>query len=232
MFFWRALAPLLRKIPGALGFSVLLSLCAAAVWDHLPGTLAVNRAIILLPFFVLGLTVSKERVARLAAATAAPRQRWAATGLLVGAMVIFTVATTWFAPHRSTLWNRDALAQLSDDPLGGLAIRLAVLAGGLLGTIAVVVIAPRRTTLLTRLGRYSLYIYLLHSLVLYPLRPITDDVVPAAPWAVPALILGALLLALALSTRPARLVSRIAVEPPIEPALSALRERQNSDDWG
>ena len=228
MFFWRALTPLLRKIPGAIGFSVLLSLCAAAVWDDLPGILALNRTIVLLPFFVLGLTVPTERIARLTAATTSLRPRLTATGILVGSMVIFTVATTWFAPHRNTLWNRDALAQLSDDPLAGLAIRLAVLAGGLIGTIAVIVIAPRRKTLLTRLGRYSLYIYLLHSLVLYPLRPITDDVISAEPWAVPALIVGALLLALALSTRPARAVSRIAVEPPIYPGLSAFQGRASA----
>ena len=78
---------------------------------------------------------------------------------------------------------------------------------------AFLILVPRRRTFFTDLGQATLYIYLLHSFVLYPFREtgILSGDVPL--WYLPAMIAFAIVATFLLASRPVQRVFRPLVEP-------------------
>jgi len=79
----------------------------------------------------------------------------------------------------------------------------------------VLVLVPRRATVVTALGQATMYVYLLHSFVLYPIREsgvVGGDDRSGWPWLV-GLIAFALLITIGLASRPVRRLFRPLVEP-------------------
>ena len=73
---------------------------------------------------------------------------------------------------------------------------------------------PRRNTPITALGQATMYIYLLHTFVLYPIRQsslLTGDDPPAL--LLPGMILAGIVIALVLGSPLVRRVFRPLVEP-------------------
>ena len=96
---------------------------------------------------------------------------------------------------------------------------------------------PRRTHWWTHFGQYTMYVYLLHSFVLYPFREsgVLRDLEPTWLW-LPIVIVASVLIALGLATRPVRTLFRPLVEPRpawlfADPTL-ARREGRRSDPTG
>jgi fucose 4-O-acetylase-like acetyltransferase len=96
---------------------------------------------------------------------------------------------------------------------------------------------PRGGHWWTHFGQYTMYVYLLHSFVLYPFREngLLRNAEPTWLW-LPLVIVTSVLIALGLSTKPVRTVFRPLVEP--RPAwlfadrTLARREGHRSDPTG
>ncbi|WP_309129296.1 acyltransferase family protein [Microbacterium sp.] len=94
------------------------------------------------------------------------------------------------------------------------AVRLAVMALALLLSAAFFALLPRRAQWWTTLGQYTMYVYLLHSFVLYPFREsgVLRGLDPTWIW-LPVVTALSVATAFALASKPVRRVFRPLIEP-------------------
>ncbi|WP_182524016.1 acyltransferase family protein [Nocardioides dongkuii] len=154
LFFWRLLGPLFQRIPGAVPVAVATSLVAGL---YAVDTLDLARVLGLLPFFVAGLLATPEQLARL-------RSRGAqAAGVLVLAGI--WLATTWTDRWASTEWlyYRARYDELAVGDVEAFVIRAVVLAVGALGALAFLALVPRTGGWFSRMGAWTLVVYLFHG---------------------------------------------------------------------
>ena len=129
---------------------------------------------------------------------------------------------------RAALYMKRGYVAVFDSNIEGLLWRAGILAVALLMTVALLVLVPAGQTPFTWLGEVTLYVYLLHGLLISPLRP------TIASWElrwphVAALVAGAVLLTLLLGSRPVRRATGWLIEPRLtwllrpEPQPSAPR---------
>ena len=154
LFLWRLVTPIFRGLPGGLLLAVVISL-AAGVW--VADTLDLARVLGLLPFFVLGLKATPERLERL-------RSR----GAVVAAVLVMggVVAASWFVDAwASTEWlyYRAMYVELTTSDLQAAATRAALLVIGGLGALAFLALVPRVSGWFTRMGAATLIVYLFHG---------------------------------------------------------------------
>jgi fucose 4-O-acetylase-like acetyltransferase len=154
LFLWRLVTPIFRDLPGGFFLALVLSL-AAGVW--VGDTLDLARVLGLLPFFVLGLKATPERLELL-------RSRW----VVVAALSVFAgiAAVTWSIDSwASTEWlyYRAMYVELTTSDLEAVAIRSAVLAVGCLGAFACLALVPRKAGWFSRMGSATLVVYLFHG---------------------------------------------------------------------
>ena len=158
LFVWRLLTPVFTAMPGLVALAVaLVTSLVAGVWAG--DTLDLARVLGLLPFFVLGLHATPERVGRVFDAA---RRRTAAVVLLgVGLLAIFTdklASTEW-------LYYRSRYGELDVSELQAVATRAGVILVGTVGAWAFLTLVPRASGWFTRMGAYTLVIYLMHGFV-------------------------------------------------------------------
>lgn len=93
-------------------------------------------------------------------------------------------------------------------------VRLGLIALAVLLSAAFFVLVPRRQTWMTGFGQATMYVYLLHSFVLYPIRQsgmLRQGLDPDV-WLV-IMLVAAVGIAVVLSTAPVRRVFRPLIEP-------------------
>ncbi len=154
LFFWRLLTPLFRPMPGGVAVAVAVSLVAGT---YATDTLDMARVLGLLPFFVLGLKATPEALDRL-------RTR-RLKALAVAVLVAIAVSAIWLDSWAQTEWlyYRARYDELVTSDLEALGIRAAVLAIGLVGALAFLALVPRRSGWFTRMGAWTLVVYLFHG---------------------------------------------------------------------
>ena len=93
-------------------------------------------------------------------------------------------------------------------------VRLALMVVAVVLSTAFFALLPRRTHWWTHFGQYTMYVYLLHSFVLYPFREsgVLRDLEPTWLW-LPIVVVASVLIALGLATKPVRRLFRPLVEP-------------------
>src|SRR3954447_14978648 len=156
LFFWRLLTPVFRPMWGGIVVAVGVSL-AAGLWAG--DTLDLARVLGLLPFFVIGLKATPERLELLRH----PMVR-------VGALVTFAgiwVLTTWTDRWASTEWlyYRARYDELAASDTDALVTRALVLLVGTLGALAFFSLVPRAGGWFSRMGAWTLVVYLFHGFV-------------------------------------------------------------------
>jgi len=109
---------------------------------------------------------------------------------------------------------------------GGIRLGLMLLAFALI--VAFLLLMPRQRTPFTAYGAATMYIYLLHSFVLFPLRETGVLEGPQPGWVLPAMILLSVLISVVLSQRAVRKV----VHPLIEPRARWLFRKKARTDTG
>lgn len=203
LFVWRLLTPVLREVPAALAVAVGASL---AVGLFTTPMFCVERMLGFLPFFVVGLKATPERLAWLRGT--APKAF--AVIVLAGMWVLAGYTDVW--ARSEWLYYRSSYAELGVGDEQAIATRLAVLALGLVGALAFLALVPGRDGRFARMGRWTLVVYLCHGFVLK-----SAEYAGWPDWTGQHLVAG-----FALTTAAAVAVAVALASPPVARRLEAL----------
>jgi fucose 4-O-acetylase-like acetyltransferase len=213
---WRIILPYLAALRYPLIISLVISVGAG--YFAIDQTFSLARALGLLPFFVFGWKLREWNIGEHWMALSSAAVSWwrtSAVALLLGVGVsIATNVTLWRALDIRSFLTYDAgYATFGYDQWWAGAARLGFMAIAAAMILAFLILIPRRKTWFTPFGQATMYVYLLHTFVLYPLREngILDGERPL--WFLLLVLVGALGLTVALSTPFIRRVFRPLIEP-------------------
>ncbi|GAA1999665.1 acyltransferase family protein [Nocardioides kribbensis] len=156
LFFWRLLTPVFTALPAAVAIAVaVVTSLAAGLWAG--DTLDMARVLGLLPFFVLGLAATPQRLERL-------RTPWLRPVAVV-AFVAAWVLTTWTDTWASTEWYyyRALYGELDVSDTRAFLTRSVLLVSGTVLAWSFLALVPRRGGWFTRMGAWTLVVYLFHG---------------------------------------------------------------------
>ncbi|MDO9397653.1 MAG: acyltransferase family protein [Herbiconiux sp.] len=214
---WRIALPYLALLRYPLLISVVVSV-AAGYLPAIGGTFALDRTIALLPFFVLGWRLRQlPLTGRWLALSPRAVWRWRAGAIAVFAALAVVIGTNmplWRELKvRRVFLNEEAYPSFGYDQWWAGALRLGAILLAALLVLAFLTLMPRRATWISPFGQATMYVYLLHSFVLYPIRESGVLGGPQSDLLLVAMILFSVVIALALSSPLVRRVFRPLVEP-------------------
>ena len=223
---WRVVLPYLVLLRHPLIVSIVISV-AAGYLDGLGSTLALSRTAGLLPFFVFGWAIRQSHVTErwLALSTAAIWRVRAASIVLFGVVAIVLAAGigTWrdLLIRRFLLYDEQYQSFGYGEWWAGL-VRLGMIGVSGVLCVAFLTLMPRRLTFFSAWGSMTLYIYLLHAFLLYPIREsgALDD--QTNPW----LLVLTIVLALGIAVLLSQPFIRRIFHPLIEPRARRLFRRE------
>lgn len=214
---FRLVLPYLALLRWPLLWAVLISVTSGYL-PNLDSTFALNRTLALLPFFVLGWWLNEHDImARFR--LLAHRPWWVPlAGLAVlaaAACVLWFGLDGWQEMHlRRWFFYDSSYASLGNSAWWAGGVRLLLLVVAVILTSAFLALIPLRKMWWSHLGQYTLYVYLLHTFVLYPFREsgVLRGLEPVWFW-LPLVVVLSVGLALVLASKPVRIVFRGLVEP-------------------
>jgi fucose 4-O-acetylase-like acetyltransferase len=217
---WRLTAPIWQHLRFPVATSVAVALVMGGWSMTSDGT--VSRMVGLLPFFVLGLTIAPGRVAAVRRVT----KWWMGVPVLLAAFVaayLWGTGSIGGTVARLLYWN-DNYAAMKLSTLEGMAGRLAALALAIVLGCAFLSLVPGRRTWFTDMGTRTMYVFLLHGLVIkvFDYTGLMDEPAVQSGPGVLLCTLAAIVLAVVLSTELVRRATRWAVEPPVGWLLARL----------
>ena len=215
---FRLVLPYLALIRFPLAWAIVLSV-GVGYLSNVDSTFSLSRAFGILPFFVLGWKLKQWGVIdrwNEASARISLWVRGAAGAVLLTWITVLILNISQFRMISLQHWFffDDSYAAMDANlwwaGLGRLGV--IVLATALIA--AFIALVPRVPTAFTAWGQATMYIYLLHTFVLYPIRE--SGILEGADAPVlllPGMILAAIVISLALGTRIVRKIFRPLVEP-------------------
>jgi fucose 4-O-acetylase-like acetyltransferase len=214
---FRLILPYLALVKWPLLWATVFSI-GVGYFDNVDSTFSLSRAIGIMPFFVLGWQVRQWGLVD--RWRAAERVTWWVRG---GAVLLFAAWTAvvvlnihFFREIDLKHWffYDDSYQGLGEDQWWAGFVRLALILLAVLLSAAFFALVPRSTTWMTDFGQATMYIYLLHSFVLYPIREtgILRDEHSSALWLV-SMILACIGISIALASPLIRRVFRPLIEP-------------------
>lgn len=208
---WRLATPVFRALPLVIAVAAGLALClwSGTVHGETAEMFDLTRVLGLFPFFVLGVHTTPERLALLRTNTA----RWLSVAAF-GGLWLLTAHTDELADTHWLYYATPYVDLGAPDDRGAL-IRLALVALGLVGSVAFLALVPRGDGWFTRMGAATLVVYLCHGFVIRgleyagfvewaALHPVLAPVVA---------LVGGAALALALAAPPVSRRLRLVVDP-------------------
>ncbi len=236
---FRLVLPYLALLRWPLVWTVVISVWVGYL-PNIDSTLSLSRMLGLLPFFTLGWWLREHDIVdrfRLLA------RSWWSVSISVALFVVAGWAAWFFVDVwrdvnlREWLFYDENYSSLGGTEWWAGGIRLALMAVALTLSAAFFALLPRGRHWWTHFGQFTMYVYLLHSFVLYPFREtgILRDAEPTWLW-LPAVVIASVLIALGLATKPVRRIFRPLVEPRpwwlfADPTLAG-REGHRSDPTG
>ncbi|TFD63677.1 fucose 4-O-acetylase [Cryobacterium ruanii] len=214
---WRIALPYLVLLRYPLLISIMISI-GAGYLPNIDGTFTLARALGLLPFFVFGWKLRQWLLTDTWLELRAGiiwRWRAGAIGLfaLIYLIIALNIETLRDLQVRRFLLYNEAYGVFDYSEFWAGGIRLAVMLLAFVLIVAFLMLVPRRTTWFTDLGAATMYIYLLHTFVLYPLRETGVLDGPQPGWVLPGMIVLSVAISIALSLPVVRRVFRPIVEP-------------------
>ncbi|MDN5600379.1 MAG: acyltransferase family protein [Brachybacterium sp.] len=205
---WRLLTPVLRQLKHPLMFAVAISVIAPLDPD-LGSVLSLGRLAQMLPFFMLGLIATPDMLERVKAF----RHRW-----LGGAVLLAVVVVAYLVDDRVPTSLFFLRSGYEDDTgiLLSMLLQVMVLLAGVAGSLAILLVTPRGRSQLTAMGERSLTVYLLHPVLLLPVRYAEE--LPewlVSWWGTLGLVAAALLLTAILATGVVGRLTSWLTDPPI-----------------
>ncbi|UNK47435.1 acyltransferase family protein [Arthrobacter sulfonylureivorans] len=159
MMWWLLLLPAIARFPrAAILLSIVIALVVGAL-DSVGYSLSLSRALVFLPFFVVGATYGKRIVHALGEATLV----WKAVAL-VAALGGWLLVYSQDIPHQ-WLYGSFSFDRLDTPDALGLGTRGALLLLAAVAIAALLCVAPNRQGFVARVGRHSLAVYVLHGFV-------------------------------------------------------------------
>lgn len=214
---FRLVLPYLALLRWPLAWAVLFSV-AVGYWANVDSTFSLARAFGILPFFVLGWKLKQWGVMErwLAMDRGSAWVRVAAAVVLGGWLVIAFVFVDQFRAINLTHWffYDSSYADLDAAQWWAGFARLGFLVMATVLSAALFALIPRGDTWITGFGQATMYVYLLHTFVLYPVREsgILGGENSSVLWLV-GMVLGSILLSVLLSTKIVRRIFRPIIEP-------------------
>jgi fucose 4-O-acetylase-like acetyltransferase len=196
----------------ALAFSV-----GVGYLTNIDNTFSLSRAIGILPFFLLGWQARQWDVVG-AWQRVGARVWWFRAGAL-GVFALWLAVLIAFLPVwrsvdlRFWFFYDDSYRGLGEDQWWAGLIRLGLIVLAVLLSAAFFMLVPRRVTWITGFGQATMYIYLLHSFVLYPFRE--TGVLgghPSVAW-LAAVVVACIAVSIALASPFVRRLFRPLIEP-------------------
>ena len=237
---FRLVLPYLALLRWPLLWTVAISV-GVGYLPNVDSTFSLSRTLGLLPFFTLGWWLRENDV--VTRFRLLERRPWwarvAALAVLAGAgFAAWHWIDVWQQIDlRHWLFYEDSYADLGGEQWWAGAVRIVLMLVAIVLAAAFFTLVPRGTYWWTPFGQYTMYVFLLHSFVLYPFREsgILRDLEPTWLW-LPLVTALSVLLALALATRPVRRLFRPLVEPRprwlFADAQLASREGHRNDPTG
>lgn len=215
LFVWRLTTPIWRALRYPITTSLAISLLVGLI--EVPNVMALPKILGFLPFYVVGLHMTRERFERLADI----RIRIVSALLLIGAFIYcYLNSKNWTLDW--LLWKqRYDEPPLLADPFEGMTQRGELLVVGFVLTFAALSLVPHRRSWTSRLGQRTLYCYLLHGYIILILSlqfDLFDRLEPYGAIAVIAVIAACALLANVLMFK----IFSVVFRPIFEPKLTWL----------
>ena len=160
LFVWRLTTPIWRALKYPITTSIVISLTVGLF--EIPNVLSLPKILGFLPFYVVGMHMSREWFERL---TKRPIRIAAAVVLILAFLICYRYSAGWETDW--LLWKqRYDEAPLSATPLEGITQRAELLVVGFVLTFAALSLVPKRRSWTTKLGGRTFYAYLLHGYVI------------------------------------------------------------------
>ncbi|XRQ05696.1 acyltransferase family protein [Actinomadura welshii] len=212
MVFWRLSVPLWGHLRHPVLISVALSLASGAWAFTADSTL--SRTAGLLPLFVLGLTIEPRHVQWLRRSWT----RWAGLAIMVAALPIAYVwekGIVLSGIDRGFLWWNQGYEDLGYGTALGAGYRLLTLGFAVFLGAAFLALIPRGHSWYTKMGTRSMYVYLLHGLIVktFDYSGVLAEPVLHTPLGLIGVTLAAVALGVVLATAPVQRLTHWAVEP-------------------
>lgn len=210
LFIWRITTPIWRALKYPITTSIVISLLAGLI--EIPNVLALPKVLALLPFWVIGLHMNRELFMKLGDW----RIRIASVvALIVSFLICLAYSSGWTTQW--LLWKY----RYDEDPLDataweGIMTRGELLLVGALLTFATLSLIPRARSFTTVLGGRTIYCYLLHGFIIIWLDREFDlwkNLQDHGAVAVVGFMIGAVVVANVLMTKPVATVFRPIFEP-------------------
>ncbi|MBT2413909.1 acyltransferase family protein [Streptomyces sp. ISL-12] len=215
LFFWRLLLPLVVQLRHPLLVTTVVALAVGYV-DEFGLTFSASRTLVYLPLFYFGWRLRQGLLRDWFEA------RWSLPVAVAGLLGSGVVGLLWHAQIKGT-WLSMRHAYVADTPLGmegAWLVRLLVL-GAAAGLVVCLlrVMPKRRVPLISVLGSGGFTVYLLHPLVILPLRE--KGLIERADTRLElaALLVFAVTLAAALASPPVRRLVQPLTRPPVDRLL-------------
>ncbi|MBF0815833.1 acyltransferase family protein [Microbacterium paludicola] len=215
---FRLILPYLALLRWPLLWTVVISI-GVGYLPNVDSTFSLARTLGFLPFFALGWWLrAHDVVGRL---RLLERKAWWARASAVAVFLLAGWAAwagleTWHGMDMRNwlFYDQDYSHFLGETPWWAGGVRLLLMAVAVVLCAAFFVIVPRGEFPFTRLGTYTMYIYLLHSFVLYPFREsgALRDLEPTWIW-LPLVCLLSVVITVLLASKPVRWLFRPLVEP-------------------
>lgn len=156
LFCWHVLLVLFKKIPPIA--SVIIALAIGVLIGYIGEIgheFSLSRTFVFFPFFVLGYWLTKEQLLKLKY----PMMKW--LGATIIGLVIGVLST---APAFSVNWLLGSFSyQDMGQPIWGGMLRFMIYVLAIIVTCSVLAWVPSKTYSWTKLGKQTLYVYLLHG---------------------------------------------------------------------
>ena len=170
---FRLVLPYLVLVRMPLLWAALLSVMVG-YFSNVDSTFSLSRAIGILPFFVLGWQARQWGIVERFLALG--RGIWVVRGIAVALFVAWLVVVIagieqWRAIDlRYWFFYEDSYKGLGETEWWAGFVRLGLILLAVVLSAAFLSLIPRSTTWITGFGQATMYVYLLHSFILYPLR--------------------------------------------------------------
>ncbi|MGW0283779.1 acyltransferase family protein [Streptomyces sp. NPDC003236] len=211
LFFWRLLLPLVAQLRHPLAVTTAVALAVGYV-EEFGLQFSASRTLVYMPLFYFGWRLGQGMFSKWF------ESRWSLPVAAAGVVAAGLAAWRWHRDIQGT-WLSMRHAYKADTALGmegAWLVRLAVLASAATLVLCLLRLMPkRRLPLVSALGAGGFTVYLLHPLVILPLREKglieRADTTPELI----ALLLGGVLLTALLASAPVRRLAQPLIRPPV-----------------